>query len=98
MEFDNFDKVTAYKHYINQIDRLHLLLVGSLYVEYFPCLFVSIFFLLFSVQNGVFSVVYSLAGVNSKRIGKEIFSSISIPHLEWELDLKDLEQNELNWN
>ena len=38
------------------------------------------------------------AGVNSKRIGIDQFNSSSIPELEWELELKDFEQNELNWN
>ena len=36
--------------------------------------------------------------VNSKRIGIDKLNSNSIPELEWKMELKDLEQNELNCN
>ena len=38
------------------------------------------------------------AGVKSKWVGIDQFNSNSIPELERELELKDLEQNDLNWN
>ena len=38
------------------------------------------------------------AGVNSNRIRSDQFNSNSIPELEGESELKDLEQDELNWN
>ena len=40
----------------------------------------------------------SLPKVNSKIIGIDQFNSNSILELELELEFKDLEQNELNWN
>jgi len=43
-------------------------------------------------------VIFPRVGSNSKRVGIDQFNSISIMELERELELKDLEQNELNWN
>ena len=42
--------------------------------------------------------VATRAGVNSKRTGIDQFNPNSIPELERKLELKDLEQNELNLN
>ena len=42
--------------------------------------------------------VCSRAGGNSERIGVDQFNSNSIPELKQELELKDLKQDELNWN
>ena len=52
-------------------------------------------------RSGICQILHVLitrAGISSRRIEIDQFNSNSIPELEQELELKDLEQHELNWN